>query len=102
MEKECEHYEEEVQPYWKTDYKPIIYNDIIILLFLRGKSWVREHCHLLTRVKGLGSAMVIYLIEKTNGVNFSKRPTLKDTNSPILSMLAINCNRVFCALHSRM
>ena len=27
MEKECECYEEEVQPYRKTDYKPIIYND---------------------------------------------------------------------------
>ena len=26
MEKECECYEEEVQPYRKTDYKPIIYN----------------------------------------------------------------------------
>ena len=25
MEKECECYEEEVQPYRKTDYKPIIY-----------------------------------------------------------------------------
>ena len=25
MEKECECYEEEVQPYQKTDYKPIIY-----------------------------------------------------------------------------
>ena len=25
MEKECERYEEEVQPYQKTDYKPIIY-----------------------------------------------------------------------------
>ena len=25
MNKECECYEEEVQPYWKTDYKPIIY-----------------------------------------------------------------------------
>ena len=26
MEKECECYEEEVQPYRKTDYKPIIYS----------------------------------------------------------------------------
>ena len=25
MEKDCECYEEEVQPYPKTDYKPIIY-----------------------------------------------------------------------------
>ena len=25
MEKDCECYEEEVQPYRKTDYKPIIY-----------------------------------------------------------------------------
>ena len=25
MEKECECYEEEIQPYQKTDYKPIIY-----------------------------------------------------------------------------
>ena len=25
MNKECECYEEEVQPYWKMDYKPIIY-----------------------------------------------------------------------------
>ena len=27
MEKECECYEEEVQRYRKTDYKPIIYTD---------------------------------------------------------------------------
>ena len=57
--------------------------------------------HSLPRVKGLGSVRVIYFIEKTNGVS-SKRPTLKNTNSPILSMLAINRNRVFCASHSRM
>ena len=25
MERECECYEEEIQPYRKTDYKPIIY-----------------------------------------------------------------------------
>ena len=25
MKKKCECYEEEVQPYWKTDYKLIIY-----------------------------------------------------------------------------
>ena len=31
MEKECECYEEEVQPYRKTDYKPIIYIYIYIL-----------------------------------------------------------------------
>ena len=30
MEKECECYEEEVQPYRKTDYKPIIYIYIYI------------------------------------------------------------------------
>ena len=29
MEKECECYEEEVQPYRKTDYKPIIYKSQI-------------------------------------------------------------------------
>ena len=28
MEKECECYEEEVQPYQKIDYKPIIYMHI--------------------------------------------------------------------------
>ena len=43
--------------------------------------------------------MVIYFIEKTNGVN-SKHPTLKNTNSPIMSMLAINRNCVFCAYTS--
>ena len=30
MEKECECYEEEVQPYRKTDYKPIIIIKIIV------------------------------------------------------------------------
>ena len=31
MEKDCECYEEEVQPYRKTDYKPIIYIVTILL-----------------------------------------------------------------------
>ena len=31
MEKECECYEEEVQPYRKTDYTPIIYINMAIL-----------------------------------------------------------------------
>ena len=30
MEKECECYEEEVQPYRKTDYKPIIYMSLVL------------------------------------------------------------------------
>ena len=30
MEKECECYEEEVQPHQKTDYKPIINNYTVI------------------------------------------------------------------------
>ena len=37
MEKDCECYAEEVQPYRKTDYKPIIYNcllGIAVVLFL--------------------------------------------------------------------
>ena len=42
MEKECECYEEEVQPYRKTDYKPIIYRSLraesqvfaLLMLFL--------------------------------------------------------------------
>ena len=32
MEKECECYEEEVQPYRKTDYKPIIYNSVVVVV----------------------------------------------------------------------
>ena len=43
---------------------------------------------------------VIYFLEKTEGVNL-KRPTL-GKNSPILSIMAINRNHVFCALNSRM
>ena len=29
MEKDCECYKEEVQPYRKTDYKPIIPSDLV-------------------------------------------------------------------------
>ena len=34
MEKECECYEEEVQPYRKTDYKPIIYIETAVIVYL--------------------------------------------------------------------
>ena len=65
------------------------------------KVWVREHRQLITKGYGqLGLGLFIFL-KKTEGVN-SKRPTLKKKHSPILSMLAINPNRMFCALNSGM
>ena len=33
-EKECEYYEEEVQPCRKTDYKPIIYKTLISVIMM--------------------------------------------------------------------
>ena len=42
MEKECECYEEEVQPYRKTDYKPILY----IGISEGGGFWVKGEIYL--------------------------------------------------------
>ena len=60
------------------------------------KGWVREHRPLITEGYGQSGLGLFIFLKKTKGVN-PKHPTLKK-NSPILSMLAINRNHMFCAL----
>ena len=48
MEKECECYEEEVQPYRKTDYKPIIY----IYMFIVSKALLIWSATVIVRAGG--------------------------------------------------
>ena len=64
--------------------------------------WILDFKQILLLLLLLGSGRVIYFIEKKQWGKFKTSYIEKHTNSPILSMLAINRNRMVCVLHSRM